>query len=78
MIKALLLIFDPTATWEGIFLARRKMAFVLVAYLCPLLLVASAAEGFGLVLIEATPTTSVKYLISARGRARIHPGSGGG
>jgi hypothetical protein len=49
MIKALLLIFDPFATWERIALARRSLAFVLVAYLLPLILLASVAEGYGLV-----------------------------
>jgi hypothetical protein len=49
MIKALLLIFDPMATWEGIFRARRSLVFVLVVYLLPLILLASAAEGYGLV-----------------------------
>jgi hypothetical protein len=49
MIKALLLIFDPTATWERIVLTQRSLVFVLVVHLFPLLLLASAAEGFGLV-----------------------------
>jgi len=49
MIKALLLIFDPTATWEGIMLARRSLASVLMAHLLPLILLASVAEGYGLV-----------------------------
>ena len=49
MIKALLLIFEPIATWEGIFRARRSLAFILVIYLLPLILLASAAEGYGLV-----------------------------
>jgi hypothetical protein len=49
MIKALLLIFEPTATWEGIFRARRSLVSVLVVYLLPLILLASAAEGYGLV-----------------------------
>ena len=49
MIKALLLIFEPVATWEGIFLARRSLGFILALYLLPLLLLTSAAEGFGLV-----------------------------
>ena len=48
MIKALLLIFEPMATWEGIFRARRSFARVMVTYLLPMLLLASAAEGFGL------------------------------
>ena len=45
MIKALLLIFEPIATWEGIFRARRSLLFILVIYLLPLLLLTSAAEG---------------------------------
>ena len=49
MIKALLLIFEPIATWEGIFRARRSLRFILALYLLPLLLVTSAAEGYGLV-----------------------------
>jgi len=49
MIKALLLILDPNVTWEGIVLARRSLAFVLVVHLSPLILLASAAEGYGLV-----------------------------
>ena len=49
MIKALLLIFDPAATWERILLARRSLAFILFFYLCPLLILVSAAEGYGLV-----------------------------
>ena len=49
MIKALLLIFDPTATWERIVVTQRSLVFVLVVFLFPLLLLASAAEGFGLV-----------------------------
>jgi hypothetical protein len=48
MIKALLLIFEPMATWEGIFRARHSFRRVLVTYLLPMLLLASAAEGFGL------------------------------
>jgi hypothetical protein len=49
MIKALLLIFEPIATWEGIVRARRSMAFVLVVYLLPLVLLTSACEAYGLV-----------------------------
>ena len=49
MIKALLLIFDPIATWEGILRARRGMVSILVVYLLPLLLLTSACEGYGLV-----------------------------
>jgi len=49
MIKALLLIFEPMATWDRIVRARRSLAFVLVMYLLPLLLLVAAVEGYGLV-----------------------------
>ena len=49
MIKALLLIFEPIATWEGIFRARRSIGLILVMFLLPLMLLTSACEGYGLV-----------------------------
>src|SRR2546423_3174204 len=49
MIKALLLIFDPAATWERIMRARRSLVFILFAYLFPFLLIVFAAEGYALV-----------------------------
>lgn len=49
MLKAILLVFEPLATWEKIFLARRGMVYILLVYLLPLLLITSAGEGFGLV-----------------------------
>ncbi len=49
MIKALLLIFDPLSTWEGIARVRRSIGFILIVYLLPILLITSAGEGFGLV-----------------------------
>jgi hypothetical protein len=49
MIKALLLIFDPMATWEGILRDRRSIVTILLLYLVPLLLITSACEGYGLV-----------------------------
>jgi len=48
MFKALLLIFDPIATWEGIFRAQRGMVSLLLAFLLPLLLITSACEAYGL------------------------------
>ena len=48
MIKALLLIFEPIATWDGIVRARRSLGFILVVYLLPLLLITSVPEGYGL------------------------------
>jgi hypothetical protein len=49
MIKALLLVFEPIATWEGIYRAQRSIRFILFAFLIPLLLLTTAGEGFGLV-----------------------------
>ncbi len=49
MIRALLLIFEPMATWERIFRAHRSLMFILVVYLLPLLVVTSAGEAYGLV-----------------------------
>lgn len=49
MIKALLLIFDPMATWEGILRDRRTVIAILLMYLVPLLLITSFCEGYGLV-----------------------------
>jgi hypothetical protein len=49
MIKALLLVFDTAATWERISLVQRRVGFILVFFLLPLLGFTSAVEGFGLV-----------------------------
>ena len=49
MIKALLLIFEPIATWEGIHRASRSMVSILAVYLLPLLLLVAVCEGYGLV-----------------------------
>ena len=67
MIKALLLIFNPAGTWEGIFRARRSLVFVLVVYLFPLLLLASAAEGYGLVHWGKWQGESMGWFIRAQG-----------
>jgi hypothetical protein len=48
MIKALLLIFEPIATWERIRRLRRSLFFVLLLYLLPMLALACAGEGYGL------------------------------
>lgn len=48
MIKALLLVFEPAATWERIALTRRGTAFLLFVYLLPMLLIATVVEGYGL------------------------------
>ncbi|HSU54374.1 MAG TPA: Yip1 family protein [Candidatus Dormibacteraeota bacterium] len=48
MIKALLLIVAPSKQWEQIYRAQRSLLFVLVVFLLPLLIISSAAEGYGL------------------------------
>lgn len=49
MIKALLLVFEPVRTWDGILCARRSVVSILVAFLLPLLLLTAAGEAYGLV-----------------------------
>src|SRR5438552_3673454 len=48
MIYALWLIFAPLRAWERILRAKRGLAFVLVIYLLPLLILTSFGEGWGL------------------------------
>jgi hypothetical protein len=48
MIKALLLLINPVATWDGIVEARRSMGLILAVYLLPLLLCTAAGEFYGL------------------------------
>ena len=48
MIKVLLLIFDPVATWEKIDRAQRSVAFILFLYLLPVLLITLAGEAYGI------------------------------
>jgi hypothetical protein len=48
MIKALLLLFDPVATWDRIVEAKRGIVTILLIYSLPLLLLATAGEGYGL------------------------------
>jgi hypothetical protein len=49
MIKALLLVFYPAASWDSIVLTRRSWPMILLGYLFPLWLMAFVAEGYGLV-----------------------------
>ena len=49
MIKALLLIFDPIATWDGIARAQRSLVSILLVFVLPLLLLTSACEAYGLI-----------------------------
>src|SRR5260370_19733519 len=48
MVTALLLNFEPMATWERIFRALRSLMFILAVYLLPLLVVTSGGEAYGL------------------------------
>ena len=48
MIKVFFLIFEPSATWDRIARARRGFAFILCLYLMPLIVLATAVEGWGL------------------------------
>jgi hypothetical protein len=45
MVKALLLIFDPAATWEKIEATKHSVSRVLFMYLLPIMLLAFAVEG---------------------------------
>jgi len=49
MIQALQLIFLPLTTWEPIFRARRRTLTILLLYVLPFLVLACAAEAYGLV-----------------------------
>ena len=46
MITALLLIFDPSRTWQRIMEAKRGVLFVLVLFLLPTIALTCAAEGW--------------------------------
>jgi len=50
MIRAFFLIVNPVATWGRIVRARRGVAFIFLAYVLPLLVLSSAAEGYGLLI----------------------------
>lgn len=67
MIKALLLIFSSAATWQRIAETPRKWVVVLAGYLTPMLLLACAAEGYGLVhwgKLRGQLTVLTKFSIS--------------
>jgi hypothetical protein len=49
MLRALQLIFLPSAGWERIVLDQRKWMSILLNYLLPLLLLLAVVEGFGMV-----------------------------
>jgi hypothetical protein len=49
MFRAFFLIFKPLRAWERIYQAQRGILFIFFVHLLPLLVLVSAAEGFGLV-----------------------------
>ena len=49
MLKALLLVIDPTGTWGKVIEARRGVAGIILLQLLPILLITSFAEGYGMV-----------------------------
>jgi hypothetical protein len=49
MIKAFLLLFEPVQSWDVVARSQRGVAFIFVTFLLPMVVLSSAAEGFGLV-----------------------------
>jgi len=49
MIRALMLIFDPVASWDSIVSRKRGWLSILLTYLLPLWIIAGVAEFYGLV-----------------------------
>ena len=48
MIKVFFLIFEPAGTWDRLVQQRRGIAFILLTYLVPTLLLLAGVEGWGL------------------------------
>lgn len=48
MLKVFFLIFEPGVAWERIAQTRRGFVFILSTYLLPMILLGTAAEGWGL------------------------------
>ncbi len=72
MIKAILLVLEPTRTWDKIARQNRGYLSVLLAFLLPLLAIICAAEGYALVrwgkahgpiktIKKFTPASTVAY-----------------
>jgi hypothetical protein len=66
MLKALLLIFKPATTWDGVVREQRGAWSVLGLFLVPAVLVAGALEGWGMVRFGHQPANldfSVRPLV---------------
>ena len=49
MIKAFLLILEPAKAWDEVARARRSAGMIFLMFLLPMIIIAGAAEGYGLV-----------------------------
>lgn len=58
MLKALQLIFEPSATWLSIAQAKRSVWQVMLMYLIPTMLIAGALEAWGLKTLGNEPSTT--------------------
>lgn len=76
MIKALLLILDPSNTWDAIEQAERNLTKVLLQFLLPVLLITGAGEAYGLMtfghrrsavverIVKVSPAVTARYKIA--------------
>lgn len=62
MIKAILLIFRPVQTWNNISVANRSIAYIFCLHLLPVILLTSAAEGYGLTHWGKTHNIGSKFV----------------
>lgn len=63
MIRALLLIFDPSRTWEAIKNEQHSVGRISVSFFIPILLLASVGEGLGLINLGVEKGAIVERLI---------------
>jgi hypothetical protein len=61
VIRALFLIFKPTAAWDRISEVQTSMVFLLIRYLLPMILITAVAEGFGMVQ-WGKPQTIIRHI----------------
>ena len=63
MIKALLLILDPSNTWDAIEQAERNLTKVLLQFLLPVLLITGAGEAYGLMTFGHRRSAVVERIV---------------